>query len=510
MRALISVYDKTGIVDFARELNGLGWELLSTGGTLNALREAGIPVVPVADMTGFPEILDGRVKTLHPMIHGGLLARLEDPSHRAQLAQHGIDPIGMLVSNLYPFEQTVLQPAITDDEAIEQIDIGGPAMLRAASKNHAHVIVVVDPADQGAVLDALRAGSVDDRLRRSLAAKAFQHTAEYDTLVSAYLRSEDNVFPDELTIAGRKSLDLRYGENPHQTAAAYLRLAPGVSPHGVLAAEKLHGKELSYNNLLDADAAWSAVQGWDRPAVSIVKHMIPCGLAVRDDAGAAYDLALAGDPVSAFGGIVAINRSVDGVLAERLRETFYEVILATDFEEDALQTLAAKKNLRLLRMSPSDLEADRALSVRSIQGALLVQEPDVLADDATTWEVVSDRPPTALEQRDLEFAWRAVRHVKSNAIVLASDQAIVGVGAGQPNRVESVHIAARKAGERAAGSVLGSDAFFPFPDGVEAAIAAGVTAIVQPGGSMRDEAVIAAANAASVAMVFTGKRHFLH
>ena len=510
MRALISVYDKTGIVDFARQLVALDWDLLSTGGTLRALQESGVPVTAVADITGFPEILDGRVKTLHPAIHGGLLARLDDPDHVAQLEAHKIAPIGMLVSNLYPFEQTVLQPEISLDEAIEQIDIGGPAMLRAASKNHEHVIVVVDPADQSRVLEAMRSDAVNPEFRRELAAKAFQHTAEYDTLVSSYLRSDNEIFPADLTVAGRKALDLRYGENPHQAAAAYIRLTPGRVPHGVLAAEKLQGKEISYNNLLDADAAWSAIQGWDRPAVSIVKHMIPCGLAVRDELAEAYAAALAGDPVSAFGGIVALNRSVDSSLAATLKETFYEVILATDFDTDAIAALSSKKNLRLLKMPTADLDADRSLSWRSIQGAFLVQQPDVHPDEVSTWEVVSDRHPTDNELADLRFAWRAVRHVKSNAIVLASGQAIQGVGAGQPNRVESVNIAVRKAGDRAAGSVLASDAFFPFADGVEAAIEAGVTAIAQPGGSVRDDEVIAAANISGVAMVFTRVRHFLH
>ncbi|MCA9858826.1 MAG: bifunctional phosphoribosylaminoimidazolecarboxamide formyltransferase/IMP cyclohydrolase [Thermomicrobiales bacterium] len=510
MRALISVYDKTGIVDFARQLVELGWEILSTGGTLRTLADAGIPVTAVADVTGFPEILDGRVKTLHPAIHGGLLARLDDPDHVAQLAQHRIQPIGMLVSNLYPFEATVLQSGITDAEAIEQIDIGGPAMLRAASKNHAHVIVVVDPADQEIVLGALRDRAVDDALRRKLAAKAFQHTAEYDTLVSAYLRARDDRFPDDLTIAGRKQLDLRYGENPHQTAAAYLRLIPGQEASGVLAAEKLQGKEISYNNLLDADAAWSAVQGWDRPTVSIVKHMIPCGLAVRDALSDAYVDALAGDPVSAFGGIVALNRSVDEPVAALLKETFYEVILAPGFSDGARQVLASKKNLRLLEMKESDLDAERVVQIRSIQGALLAQQPDVEPDDPATWTVATNRAPSDAEMRDLRFAWRAVRHVKSNAIVLARDEAIVGVGAGQPNRVESVNISIRKAAGRATGSVLASDAYFPFADGVEAAIAAGITAIIQPGGSIRDPEVLDAANAAGVAMVFTGTRHFLH
>jgi phosphoribosylaminoimidazolecarboxamide formyltransferase/IMP cyclohydrolase len=510
VRALISVYDKTGIVDFARRLVDLDWEILSTGGTMRTLEEAGVPVTAVADVTGFPEILDGRVKTLHPAIHGGLLARLEDPAHREQLADHDIQPIGMLVSNLYPFEQTVLKISINDREAIEQIDIGGPAMIRAAAKNHEFVIVLVDPADQQRVLEALNGGDVEHYLRRKLAAKAFQHTAEYDTLVSAYLRSDSERFPSDLTIAGRKSLDLRYGENPHQAAAAYFRLAPGGAPRGVLAAEKLQGKEISYNNLLDANAAWSAVQGWERPAVSIVKHMIPCGLAVRDTLPDAYEAALAGDPVSAFGGIVALNRPVDGATAVFLKSTFFEVILAPAFDDEARKQLRSKKNLRLLEMRPTDLEPDLSLEFRSIQGALLVQQPDLEPDHPSTWLVVTDRAPTDAEMRDLRFAWRAVRHVKSNAIVLARDEAIAGVGAGQPNRVESVNIAIRKAGERAAGAVLASDAYFPFADGLEAAIAAGVTAAIQPGGSIRDEEVLAAANGAGIAMIFTGIRHFLH
>ena len=510
VRALISVYDKTGIVEFAQQLVDLGWEILSTGGTLRVLDRHGIPVTAVADVTGFPEILDGRVKTLHPAIHGGLLARLDDPAHRDALATHEIEPIAMLVSNLYPFEQTLLQDGLTDTEAIEQIDIGGPAMLRAASKNHAHVIVVVDPADQSRVLDALRHGSISPEFRRELAARAFQHTAEYDTLVSAYLRDPQERFPADITIAGRKTLDLRYGENPHQSAAAFLRLLPGAQPRGVLAARKLQGKEISYNNLLDADAAWSAIQGWDRPVVSIVKHMIPCGLAVRDNAADAYRDALAGDPVSAFGGIVAISRSVDAGLAEMIEKTFYEVILAPEFSKDAQRILGAKKKLRLLQMNPGDLAPDNAVQWRTIQGALLGQQPDVQPDDESCWNIATDRNPTEAELRDLRFAWRAVRHVKSNAIVLAHDEAIVGVGAGQPNRVESVHIAVRKAAERASGSVLASDAYFPFADGVEAALSAGVTAIIQPGGSIRDPEVLDAANAAGIAMVFTGVRHFLH
>ena len=510
MRALISVYDKTGIVAFAKQLVDLGWELISTGGTLRTLTEHGIPAIAVSDVTGFPEILDGRVKTLHPAIHGGLLARLEIEEHRQQLEAHRIEPIGMLVSNLYPFEQTVLQDGIIDGDAIEQIDIGGPAMLRAASKNYAHVIVVVDPTDQGRVIEALEHGEVNDALRRELAAKAFQHTAEYDTLVSGYLRDPADQFPSDLTVAGRKALGLRYGENPHQLAAAYFQLSPGTAPHGVLAAEKLQGKEISYNNLLDADAAWNAIQGWERPAVSIVKHMIPCGLAVREDVGAAYEAALAGDPVSAFGGIVAFNRPLSGEVAELLKATFYEVVLAPEFSQRARAILGSKKNLRLLEMSERDLTPELGLHIRSIQGGLLVQQPDLRPDDEEHWTIATDRAPSDLEMSDLRFAWRAARHVKSNAIVLAKDEAIVGVGAGQPNRVESVNIATRKAKERAEGSVLASDAYFPFADGVEAAITAGVTAVIQPGGSKRDLEVLAAANVAGVAMIFTGTRHFLH
>jgi phosphoribosylaminoimidazolecarboxamide formyltransferase/IMP cyclohydrolase len=368
----------------------------------------------------------------------------------------------------------------------------------------------VDPSDQVRVLDAIQAGEVSAELRRELATKAFQHTAEYDTLVSAYLRSRSERFPVELTVAGRKHLDLRYGENPHQAAAAYLRLAPGSTARGVLAARQLQGKELSYNNVLDADAAWSAIQGWNRPVVSIVKHMIPCGLAVRESLADAYRAALAGDPVSAFGGIVALNRPLDEETAALLKETFFEVILALGFDDAVRQQLSAKKNLRLLEMQPGDLTPDPALQVRSVQGGLLMQQPDLESEDESTWVAVTDRPPTESERCDLAFAWRAVRHVKSNGIVIARDESVAGVGAGQPNRVESVNIAVRKAGEGAAGAVLASDAYFPFADGVEAAIAGGITAIIQPGGSIRDPEVLAAANAAGLAMVFTGTRHFLH
>lgn len=511
MRALLSVYDKTGLVPFARGLAALGFELVSTGGTLTALEREGIPARAVQDVTGFPEMLDGRVKTLHPVIHGGLLARRDDPEHLRQIAEHAIAPIDLVAVNLYPFAATVADPKVADADAIEQIDIGGPAMLRSAAKNHPGVLVVSSPDDYAPVLAALEAGTVDAALRRSLAAKAFAHTAAYDATVAAYLTGPlPEIWPAEISVAGQLTETLRYGENPHQRAAAYRRLIPGAAPKGVLDAVQLSGKELSFNNLLDADAAWAALRPFDDgPAVAIIKHTIPCGLAVRDNPLAAYQAALAGDPVSAFGGIVAINRPVADDLADAIAGHFFEVILAPAFSEGARERLGRKKALRLLKM-PESANAIRVWDLRAIAGGLLVQEPDDQAADYSTWRVVSQRQPTGIELDGLRFAWNAVRAVKSNGIVLASDRAIVGVGSGQPNRVESVRIAVRGAGERAAGSVLGSDAFFPFADGLEAAAAAGVTAAVQPGGSMRDAEVIAAADAAGMALVFTGVRHFRH
>lgn len=512
-RALLSVYDKTGLVPFATALNSLGFELVSTGRTYRALEEAALPVVSVSSVTGFPEILDGRVKTLHPAIHGGLLARQDDPLHLAQLAEYDIAPIDMLVSNLYPFEATVADPNVTADDAIEQIDIGGPAMLRAAAKNFASVIVVSDPADYDEVAEALRAGSLSFDDRQSLAAKAFAHVSAYDSLVSAFLRDDTRgELPREITFSGRKVQDLRYGENPAQRAAVYQRLSTGRAARGVLAAQQLSGKELSFNNLLDADAAWSAIQGCERPTVAIVKHTIPCGLASRDTLQDAFVEALAGDPVSAFGGIVSLNREVDGETAEKLSATFFEVIIAPGFSEEGATTLRRKPALRLLEMPPPEGSVGNTgqLDIRPIGGGLLVQDADDRPDDPTSWRVVTARQPTEEETRDLRFAWHAARHVTSNAIVFARDDAVVGVGSGQPNRLESVAIAARKAGDRADGAAMASDAFFPFADGIEAAIAAGITSIIQPGGSVRDEDVIAAANAANVAMVFTGTRHFRH
>ncbi len=509
-RALLSVYDKTGIVELGRGLADLGYEIISTGGTLAALREAGVPVTSVSEVTGFPEILDGRVKTLHPHVHGGLLARRGDAAHMATLDERGIAPIDVVAVNLYPFAATVARDDVALADALENIDIGGPSMIRAAAKNFPGVVVLTDPADFASVLADMRAGDVSLERRRELAAKAFAHTAAYDSIVAEYLRGED--WPRQFAVAGELAQVLRYGENPRQRGAAYRRPRAGKPATGVLDAEQLAGKELSFNNLLDADAAWSAVQGFANPAVSIVKHTIPCGLAQRDALTDAFTEALAGDPVSAFGGIVALNRPVDGETARRMAEIFFEVVIAPGFADEALDRLGRKKALRLLRMPVGSVNSrpEGDWDVRPIAGGLLVQTPDTEADVPATWRVVTERAPDEREYADLLMAWHAVRHVKSNAIVLARDGAVIGVGSGQPNRVESVRIAVAKASARSAGSVLASDAFFPFADGVETAIAAGVTAVVQPGGSVRDEEVIAAANRSNVAMLFTGTRHFRH
>ncbi len=510
-RALLSVYDKTGIAALGQGLVDLGYELVSTGGTLAALQAAEVPVTAVSDVTGFPEILDGRVKTLHPHIHGGVLARRDDPAHLTALDAHQISPIDVVVANLSPFGATIAQADVSLAVALEQIDIGGPAMIRAAAKNFPGVVVLTDPLDYPSALDELQAGEVSGERRRALAAKAFAHTAAYDAVVAEYLRDPDE-WPSEITFAGRLIRSLRYGENPQQRAAAYARLRAGPPLPGVLDAAQLAGKELSFNNLLDADAAWSAIQGLAGPAVAIVKHTIPCGLARRGDLATAFDEALRGDPVSAFGGIVALNRLVDGETARRMAEIFFEVVIAPGYDDSAIETLGKKKALRLLRMPPVPLvDAFQAgWDVRPIGGGLLVQTADVSPADPSSWRVVTAREPDPREWDDLAFAWHAVRHVKSNAIVLARGSSLTGIGSGQPNRLESVRIAVARAGERAAGSVLASDAFFPFPDGLEAAIAAGVTAAIQPGGSVRDDVVIGAADRAGIAMVFTGTRHFRH
>ncbi len=510
-RALLSVFDKTGVVEFGQGLLDLGFDLVSTGGTLATLQGAGLAVTAVSDVTGFPEILDGRVKTLHPRIHGGLQARRDNAADMATLTYHGITPIDVVAVNLYPFGATVAKPDVSLADALENIDIGGPAMIRAAAKTFPGVLVVTDPADYPAILADLAAGEVGLERRQQLAAKAFSHTAAYDAVVSEYLRGASE-WPAELSVAGRHERTVRYGENPQQQGAAYRRLRAGAPASGVLDAVQLAGKELSFNNLLDADAAWSAVVGRDVPAVAIVKHTIPCGLAERETLAEAFSQALRGDDVSAFGGIVALNRSLDLETAQRLGEIFFEVVIAPGFTPESLKHLKRKKALRLLEMpgGSADVPPTPDLDVRPIAGGLLVQTPDIAVDDPATWQCVTERAPDAREMADLVFAWRAARQIKSNAIVLVRDGAIVGVGSGQPNRLESVRIASDKAGERAQGAVLASDAFFPFPDGVEQGLAAGVTAIVQPGGSVRDDLVIEAVNKAGAAMLFTGTRHFRH
>jgi phosphoribosylaminoimidazolecarboxamide formyltransferase/IMP cyclohydrolase len=508
LRALISVYDKTGVVEFGRRISAAGYELISTGGTHRTLaNEGGLSVRQVADVTGSPEILDGRVKTLHPVIHGGLLARRESPEQMSELSSHGIETIDLVVVNLYPFAATISKPDVTLDDALENIDIGGPTMLRAAAKNFPSVAVIVDPADYHWVADKLAGEGLSAADRRGLAAKAFRHVSEYDAMVTGYLSAEpEETLPSRLTISLDKVAGLRYGENPHQSGALY---APaGASPSGMAGATQLHGRELSFNNLMDADAAWRTVSDFADPTVAVVKHNNPCGLASRDSLSQAYLQAYEGDTVSAFGGIVAFNRTVDAASAQAMDPVFYEVVIAPGYDGDALEILQRKRNLRILSVGTSP--ASGALDIRPIAGGMLVQGVDDIVEDPAEWRTVTEREPSEEEQRDLAFAWKAAKHIKSNAIVFARDEALVGMGAGQPNRVVSVHLSQRIAGDKARGSVLASDAFFPFADNIELAAEAGVTAIVQPGGSVRDEEVIAAADKAGLAMVFTGVRHFRH
>ena len=513
-RALLSVSDKTGIVELARGLAALGVALLSTGGTAKALREAGIDVTDVSDVTGFPEIMDGRVKTLHPKIHGGLLGRsgVDD----AVMAEHGIAPIDLLVVNLYPFAQTVANPGCTYDDAVENIDIGGPAMLRAAAKNHARTSVVVDPADYAALLGALEAGGTDAAQRRAFAAKAYAHTAAYDGQIASWLspRAADPDAPEAWPKTFHASLHLasalRYGENPHQRGALYLEAG---APQGIVATARfLQGKELSYNNLADADAALECVKAFDAPACVIVKHANPCGVAVAADLMTAYDRAYAVDPTSAFGGIIAFNRELDAATAgEILKRQFVEVVIAPSIAADALPLFAKKANVRVL--ATGGLRTHAGFEYKRIAGGLLVQDADTDALTAADLKIVTAKAPTDAQLRDLLFAWKVAMHVKSNAIVYAKDLQTVGIGAGQMSRVVSAKIASLKAEEAGLvvpGSVMASDAFFPFRDGIDAAAAAGIAAVIQPGGSMRDAEVIAAADEHGMAMVFTGRRHFRH
>ncbi|MDI6814553.1 MAG: bifunctional phosphoribosylaminoimidazolecarboxamide formyltransferase/IMP cyclohydrolase [Dehalococcoidales bacterium] len=514
MRAIISVSDKAGLADFAQGLSQLGFEIFSTGGTKKALVEAGVPVKSTSEITGFPEILDGRVKTLHPAVHGGILARRDLPGHMAQLAENNIETIDLVAVNLYPFVQTVSKEGVSLDEALENIDIGGSTLIRAAAKNFPNVIVVIDPTDYPLVLEKLRQGGVELAERKRLAQKAFQHVAVYDTAISQYLRQGMEGFPEEMTIALRKRYGLRYGENPHQQAAFYAEQVVGVGQEtGITWAKQLWGKELSFNNILDADAAWGVVTDFRAPTVAIIKHTNPCGLASHDDIAEAYRRALTGDPLAAFGGIVASNRAINQAAADEIVKTFYEIVIAPEYEAEALERLKRKKDLRLLIAElPPAYGAIQAgyLDFRRVKGGFLVQSSDSLPEDSQEMRPVTRREPTPAEIKDLLFAWRAVKHIKSNAIVLAKDKTLLGMGAGQPSRIVSVQIAKEKAGEKAKGSVLASDAMFPFPDVVEAAAACGVTAIIQPGGSIRDEESIKAAEKYNIAMVFTGERHFRH
>jgi phosphoribosylaminoimidazolecarboxamide formyltransferase/IMP cyclohydrolase len=512
-RALISVSDKTGVVEFAAGLAALEIELLSTGGTAKLLREHGVKVRDVSELTGFPEMLDGRVKTLHPKVHGGLLAIRSNPEHQAQVKEHGIEYIDLVVVNLYPFEKTAAKPGVTLEELIENIDIGGPSMLRSAAKNFEDVTVVVDPADYRAVLEELRkaSGATSRETRARLARKAFATTAAYDGAISTTLQKMANgEFPEALHLNYRKVADLRYGENPHQKAALYR--SPATAGRGLAAAPQLQGKELSYNNLVDLEAAWRLAQEFEEPATVITKHTNPCGAATGVTLVESYQRALAVDPVSAYGSVIAFNHAVDGPTAEQLSKLFVEAIVAPGFEPPALERLAKKKNLRLLDMSATAGD-DFGLQLKAVGGGLLVQTPDTLPAQPTLWKCVTERQPTPEEMQALVFAWRIVKHVKSNAIVYARLGVLVGVGAGQMSRVDSVKLGATKARDlkhSLEGTVLASDAFFPFSDGVEEAARAGVTAIVQPGGSVRDNEVIATANQHHLAMVLTGVRHFKH
>jgi len=504
-RALLSVSNKEGLVEFAQGLAELGVELIATGGTARALREAGLTVRPIEDVTGFPEILDGRVKTLHPAVHGGILAR-RDQAHLAELKAQGIAPIDLVVVNLYPFVQTVAQPGITLAEAVEQIDIGGVALLRAAAKNFACVAVLSDPADYAAVLAELREqGDLSLATRQHLALKAFRHTASYDAAISRYLatRFEKATFPAALHLNLTKLADLRYGENPHQQAALYSLGATGTPLGGNL----LQGKALSYNNILDLDAAWRIASDFTAPTLAIIKHSNPCGVASAPNLANAFRAALASDPVSAFGSIIAANRPFDGEVALALGGLFVEAIAAPAFTSGAREVLAKRPNCRLLEMSGTE---DLAWEMRGVRGGMLLQEEDTIAEDGADWKVATERKPTAEELEALGFAWKVAKRVKSNAIVLVRGMATVGVGAGQMSRLDAVRLAVAKAGERAQGAVLASDAFFPFPDGVEEAANAGVTAVVQPGGSRGDASVIEVADAHGLTMLFTGVRHFRH
>lgn len=506
-RALISVSDKTGIVEFAKKLEKNGIDIISTGGTFRALKEAGISVIPVSDVTGFPEMMDGRVKTLHPKIHGGILALRDNPGHLKAMEENGIIGIDLVVVNLYPFQETIKKPNVTREEAIENIDIGGPSMIRAGAKNYKYVTVVVDPTQYDDIIARIEGNTLTEEFRLSLAQKAFLHTAIYDSAIANYLSKEidGDLFPSIFSPSYIKKQDLRYGENPHQKAAFY---ANSQMSGGMAGAKQLHGKELSYNNIVDMEAAWNLVQEWkDEAACVIVKHTNPCGVALGENAEDAFARAFEADSKSAFGGIVAMNRPCDKAAAEKMKPIFFEVIIAPSFTEEALALLSEKKNIRLIEVKPTE---EKEWQLHKISGGLLIQTADDITETKNDWTCVTKRQPTEEEWKALAFAWKVVKHVKSNAIVLTGEKVTYGVGAGQMNRVGAAEIAIAEAGEKCHGAVMSSDAFFPFGDTIEAAGKAGITAVIQPGGSIRDQESIDMANKYGIAMIFTGHRHFKH
>ena len=508
-RALVSVSDKADVAWLARELSDMGVEVISTGGTYKLLRNDGINAIPVAEVTGFPEMLDGRVKTLHPMVHGGILADRSNPEHMRQLEFQKIPPIDLIVVNLYPFAETVAKKGVTRAEAIEQIDIGGPTMVRAAAKNHAHVAVVVNPSRYESIIDEMKktGGEISEATCRDLAMEAFAHTADYDANIHAYLSGRQK-FPDALTLSLRKVSGLRYGENPHQEAALYGEA--GYAGTSLSRAPQVSGPALSFNNILDGEAAWSTALEFDEPACVIIKHNNPCGVAVAEHLWVAYERALDCDPVSAFGSVIAFNRSLCKKGAQALMGNFIELVLAPSYEPDALELLRSKEGLRLLEMGKIDGGDRTGRDYRHIRGGMLAQDYDTDPYDVSTMDVVTKTSPTEQQWDDLIFAIKVAKHVKSNAIVLARDAATVGVGAGQMSRVDAAAIAVEKAGKKAAGCVAASDAFFPFPDAVEKVVEAGALAIIEPGGSKKDDEAIAVCDKNKVAMVFTGRRHFRH
>jgi phosphoribosylaminoimidazolecarboxamide formyltransferase/IMP cyclohydrolase len=509
-RAVVSVSNKQGIVDFARGLKEFGVEIISTGGTARTLKEAGIEVTEVSEVTKFPEILEGRVKTLHPLIFGGILANREKELHLKEMEEMGIPSIDMVVVNLYPFKEVTSKPDVSMEEAIENIDIGGVTLLRAAAKNYRSCVVICDHHRYDEIIEEMKknGGAVSLETRFDLAKEVFEHTADYDETIHHFLAGKEDEFPAICSIHLEKVQDLRYGENPHQKAALYREIG---SPRWTLVqGEQLHGKGLSFNNILDMDAAWLCVKEFSEPACVIVKHTNPCGVGMGKNLIEAYDKALASDPVSAFGGIVALNKVLEEGLAKKIAERFYEIVIAPAFVEEALEVLIQKKNLRLIYMGEDKRPRYYGRDYRRVEGGLLVQDYDLIEEERSQMKVVTEREPSEEEWRDLLFVWKAARHVKSNAIVLGKNLATVGVGAGQMSRIDAFWISVKKAGEKAKGSVLASDAFFPFSDVVEAAAKEGITAIIQPGGALRDQESIDAANKAGIAMVFTGKRHFRH